>query len=314
MTKQRNIKILLFWMVSWIFITNLFVVIRFVGFNWAEKILPWSESEYIVIFAQASFAGIFIGLFFGFLDIQLNKYNAFHRISFGSLVLIKTSLSFVAAILGLALVFYFAAYYNFNSHNLAIERTKLFFSGSYFMVMMIYFYYNNLLLNFIRQVNDKFGRGNIINIFFGNYYKPIEQERIFIFIDLKSSTQYAEILGHENYSRLIQDCFYDITPVVYRTEGKIYQYVGDEIVLTWKAHPENFKNAVKLFYGYKKKIQKRADYYKEKYGFVPEFKAGLNSGKVMVAEVGVLKKEIAYHGDVLNTASRIQMECNVYQK
>ncbi|CAN5194813.1 hypothetical protein BH23BAC1_BH23BAC1_39130 [soil metagenome] len=314
MTKLRNFYILLFWTISWFFLANFFVLIRFVGFNWAEKILTWSQSEYSIIFSQASFAGTFIGLFFGLLDIILSKYNALHRISFGSLVLLKSILSLIAAILGLALVIYFAAYINIGSHQLAMERTILFFTGSYFLVIMIYFLYNNLLLNFIRQVNDKFGRGNIIKIFFGNYYHPVEEERIFIFIDLKSSTQYAERLGHENYSRLIQDCFYDITPVAYRTKGKIYQYVGDEVVLTWKAIPENYRNAVKLFYGFKKKILKRADYYKEKYGFVPEFKAGLNSGKVMVAEVGVLKKEIAYHGDVLNTTTRIQMECNFYQK
>lgn len=32
------------------------------------------------------------------------------------------------------------------------------------------------------------------------------------------------------------------------------------------------------------------------------------------AEVGEIKKELAYHGDVLNTAARIQSKCNEYQK
>jgi adenylate cyclase len=32
-----------------------------------------------------------------------------------------------------------------------------------------------------------------------------------------------------------------------------------------------------------------------------------------VAEVGELKKELAYHGDIINTASRIQEMCNQYQ-
>ena len=40
----------------------------------------------------------------------------------------------------------------------------------------------------------------------------------------------------------------------------------------------------------------------------------MNCGTVTVAEVGELKKEIAYHGDVLNTASRIQDKCNEYDK
>ena len=40
------------------------------------------------------------------------------------------------------------------------------------------------------------------------------------------------------------------------------------------------------------------------------FKAGLNVGKVMTVEVGVVKRDIAYHSDVLNTAARIQGMCN----
>jgi len=44
---------------------------------------------------------------------------------------------------------------------------------------------------------------------------------------------------------------------------------------------------------------------------VPEFKAGVNFGLVTVAEVGEIKREIAFHGDVLNTAARIQWLCNL---
>jgi adenylate cyclase len=52
----------------------------------------------------------------------------------------------------------------------------------------------------------------------------------------------------------------------------------------------------------------------DKFGIIPEFKAGLHLGKVTVAEVGEIKKELAYHGDVLNTAARIQGKCNDFQK
>jgi adenylate cyclase len=52
----------------------------------------------------------------------------------------------------------------------------------------------------------------------------------------------------------------------------------------------------------------------KKYGLVPFFKAGLNVGDVTIAEVGQIKREIAFHGDTLNTASRIQGKCNEYKK
>jgi adenylate cyclase len=44
------------------------------------------------------------------------------------------------------------------------------------------------------------------------------------------------------------------------------------------------------------------------------FKAGLYFGKVVSAQIGDLKREIVYNGDVLNTTARIQAECNTYQR
>jgi adenylate cyclase len=50
------------------------------------------------------------------------------------------------------------------------------------------------------------------------------------------------------------------------------------------------------------------------YGFVPEFKAGVHVGVVTAVEVGEVKRNIAYHGDAINTAARIQSVCNKYNK
>ena len=40
----------------------------------------------------------------------------------------------------------------------------------------------------------------------------------------------------------------------------------------------------------------------------------MHGGKLIVTEVGTIKKEIAYHGDVINTTARIQGECNKYEE
>jgi adenylate cyclase len=136
-----------------------------------------------------------------------------------------------------------------------------------------------------------------------------------MFMDLRSSTTYAEKLGHTKYSRLIQDCFSDLTETVTRHNAQIYQYVGDEVVLTWDlAKGLDNNNCINAFFCYDKTLQQRGGHYKKYYGVIPEFKAGVNLGDVMVAEVGELKKEIAYHGDALNTAARIQEKCNEFAK
>ena len=110
--------------------------------------------------------------------------------------------------------------------------------------------------------------------------------------------------------------FFYLSDLVVKYQGVIYQYVGDEAVITWKVkRKENFNNSVLLYFAFKKLLDRKSDFYLKKYGIIPIFKAAVNSGKVMVAEVGGnLKSEIAYHGDVLNTASRMLELCKVYDE
>lgn len=180
----------------------------------------------------------------------------------------------------------------------------------------IYFYI--LLTDFfmvvLRQVNLMLGKNNLGKLLGGKFYTPREEERIFMFLDLQSSTQLAEKLGHIKYSMLLQDCFNDLG-VVMENEAEIYQYVGDEAILTWPLQDGLRKqNCIRAYFSFKKRLSEKKDYYLETYGSIPFFKAGLNTGVVTVTEVGRYKKEIAYHGDTLNTAARIQAKCNHFEK
>ncbi len=53
--------------------------------------------------------------------------------------------------------------------------------------------------------------------------------------------------------------------------------------------------------------------HENKYQVIPEFKAGLHYGMVTAGEIGSMKRDIVYSGDVLNTTSRIQEQCNYYK-
>ena len=162
-------------------------------------------------------------------------------------------------------------------------------------------------------MNDKFGPGVILPMFLGKYRKPREEERIFMFMDLKSSTTYAEKLGHLKYSEMIQRCFLDLNKVIPSYYVEVYQYVGDEVVLTWPIE-EGVKNmnCLNFYFAFKERLHDQKDKYEGDFGLLPEFKAGLHAGKITVAEVGDIKREIAYHGDTINTAARIQQLCNKY--
>jgi adenylate cyclase len=190
-----------------------------------------------------------------------------------------------------------------------------FLSSLRLLAVMVYWAFFVSLALFLLQISQKFGQGVLIHFLIGKYHQPKEEVRIFMFLDLTSSTTYAEQLGHLKYSQLIQDCFFDLTDVVVNRNAEVYQYVGDEVVLTWE-QKDGVKNnnCLNVFFDYDRVIQERSEYYKGKYNVVPEFKAGANVGSVTVAEVGEIKKDLAYHGDALNTAARIRSLCNEAKK
>lgn len=133
-----------------------------------------------------------------------------------------------------------------------------------------------------------------------------------MFLDLRNSTAIAEKLGEQKYFNFIRQVYKDITPAILNSQGEIYQYVGDEVVISWppKTGIRN-SNIIKCFFEIQESLKVRGPYYDKEYdGIRPEFKAGLHYGNVMAGEVGVLKREIAYSGDVLNTTARIQAKCN----
>ena len=87
------------------------------------------------------------------------------------------------------------------------------------------------------------------------------------------------------------------------------------MVLTWNArYALQDLNCVKIYFTFNRIIQQKAAYFEAEYGLVPEFKVGLNSGEVTTAEIGIIKRDIGYYGDTINTASRIQDLCNEYNK
>ena len=190
-----------------------------------------------------------------------------------------------------------------KSGNPTVQKTIL--------VAFVYAAVVNLVVDFVRQVDRKLGPSELAKFITGKYHKPREEERVFMFLDLTSSTSHAERLGHIRYSRLLQDCFFDLTDVVTRYQAEVYQYVGDEVVLTWKL---NGKSEMSRFldarFAFRDILQEKEEYYRSTYGFVPEFKTGAHLGRVTVAEVGEIKREIAFHGDVLNTTARITSKCN----
>lgn len=180
-------------------------------------------------------------------------------------------------------------------------------------------YWNNMLTIFpllliiisVLDINTLHRKGELVKYMSGVYHKPREVERMFMFVDMKSSTSIAEKIGNLKFGQLLQDFFSDVSDPIYSTKGEVYGFVGDEIIITWKyKHAVESNQCIRCFFEMQRSVRLKSEKYLKKYGIVPEIKAGMHSGKVVIMGVGDQKKEIVYLGDVLNTTSRIQAECN----
>lgn len=169
----------------------------------------------------------------------------------------------------------------------------------------------SLVSNFMDELHRKLGRDAIYNLVLGKYHQVKQEERLFLFIDLNNSTDIAEEMGELEYSHFLQDYFYDISEPIARYFGRVYQYVGDEAVITWPLKKGlRFAVCIRCFFAIQKQIKRYESYYQQRYGRIPSFKAALHGGTVVVSEVGKYKSEIAYHGDVLNTTARMLSKCH----
>lgn len=266
-------------------------------------------------FLLALILSILFGLSFGMIEYYLEN-RIFRRKSLGRVMILKAILSFIVSLI----LFYIIKYVLFEKliapmidlSNIKVNEE----SWKYiFYLFLLHTFFMNAIISFINQMNKKFGPGILVPLLLGKYRSPKEEERVFMFMDLQSSTSIAENLGHIKYSAFIQESFMDINDVVPKFRAEIYQYVGDEIVISWTIS-EGLKDlsCIAFYFACEAQFNKRASVYQSEFGTVPKFKAGVHLGKVTAVEIGEIKRDIAYHGDTLNTAARIQSVCNDYGK
>ncbi|QNJ98450.1 adenylate/guanylate cyclase domain-containing protein [Constantimarinum furrinae] len=268
-------------------------------------------------FKQAFTANLIVGVSAGLIGglITVNLMEKWLRVyPFGRALLFIT-ITYIAAALMVSTIG--ALYYYSEKLGMPFYSDPVlfdvyqFFGTWLFLKNFIVWLFVVVVTLIIFMVNDKYGPGVFPDYLMGRYFMPKHERRIFMFADIKNATGIAETLGEEKYFNFLKDFFRDIAPAIVQTRGEVYQYVGDEIVVSWKMkHGLKNGNAVQCYYSMKKIIKYKKRRYIRKYDTYPEFKVGFHFGSVMVGEIGQIKRDIAFSGDVLNTTSRIQAMCN----
>jgi adenylate cyclase len=87
------------------------------------------------------------------------------------------------------------------------------------LILVVYTLVIYSLLVFFLQINQLLGEGVLWKFISGKYQKPHEEERIFMFLDMKSSTTIAEKLGHIRFYTLLNELFHQVSQPVLETES-----------------------------------------------------------------------------------------------
>lgn len=280
-----------------------------IGFLFTTRSFGFDETRMI----KGMIGGLVITLSIGYLEFFVFKNN-FKKLRFSVALLIRI-VSYVTVI-SIAVIIIWVTHES-SANGVSFFTTlkgndfrHFIFEGDFKTILLFSVFYC-FLINFFIQLNTLLGKNVLLIYLSGKYHKPIEEERVFMFLDLTSSTTIAEKLGPFVYHKFINSYFFDIDEPIVESKGEIYQYVGDEVVISWKNN-SGFEdaNCIRCYFNIRSRIDELSDIYKELYGVIPDFKAGLHCGKIVTGEVGDSKKEIVFHGDVLNTAARIMTQCN----
>lgn len=254
-----------------------------------------------------------VGVFMGTILFLLQEfvYPRFFQ-SYGILLttLLRSLLFIIVCFIGLLIVLELNKVHYIRIDNLFALQVN----AKWLICFTTYCLIVNIFITLLQAFSRRLGNNYFKSLLRGNYRIPVVEYRVFMFLDMCSSATVAEEVGHYNYSLLLQECFADLSEILLEYDAEVYQYVGDEAVLTWKVK-EGFKRqeCIGLYEAFAVRVLEKKELYQRKFGLMPRFKASINEGLVTVAEIGQIKTEIAYHGDVLSTAARVRDLCNDYK-
>lgn len=312
-TKWKIGRILPFGII-WLCFAFIFLFIEYAAtdrFSFATEGVV-KPNEAVLLFALIAIT--IIGLVVGTLDLfYLNKW--FIKASFSQRIFGKTVFYILFLFFIISLTFPIATSIELSAPIFSKEvwlKYSDFLSSITFLSTCFQLGVSLMASLLYAEISGNIGHQVLLNFFSGKYHKPKEEVRIFMFLDMKNSTAIAEQLGHIQYFNFLKLYYQSISPPLINFSGELYQYVGDEMVVSWTLNNgKKNNNCLECFFAMKAALLKMESTFQETFGFTPTFKAAIHTGKTTIGEIGSIKKEILFSGDVLNTTARIQAQCNL---
>lgn len=138
-----------------------------------------------------------------------------------------------------------------------------------------------------------------------------------MFADIRGFTSLSETHSAEEVSRLLNEYFTEIEPVITKHNGVINKFIGDAVLVIFgepiqdKFHA---KNAVLCAYALNKKVKQIQERWIEEGKPKIDIGIAINTGEAFVGNVGTVNRfEYTVIGDAVNIASRIEDYNKIYK-
>jgi adenylate cyclase len=178
---------------------------------------------------------------------------------------------------------------------------KTFWSAAIYSVAFL------VLANLVQGIANIIGPRAFLNFISGRYHSPVEENRFVLFVDIAGSTGLAERLGGVGIHRFLDRTFRLLTLSVVDYRGEVLDYVGDEIIVTWRENSGAIDcRPLRCFMAMREALALAASQFEREFGSVPRIRGSLHFGPVIVGEIGDVKRAIVFNGDVMNTAARLE--------
>jgi adenylate cyclase len=164
-----------------------------------------------------------------------------------------------------------------------------------------------ILANLVIGIANIIGPRAFLNFITGRYHSPVEENRFVLFVDIAGSTGLAERLGGIAIHRLLDRTFRLLTLAVVDYRGEVLNYVGDEVIVTWRERDGAVDcRPLRCFVAMRDELSLASSQFEREFGTVPRIRGSLHFGPVIVGEIGDVKRAIVFNGDVMNTAARLE--------
>jgi adenylate cyclase len=138
-----------------------------------------------------------------------------------------------------------------------------------------------------------------------------------LFSDVENYTGFSEKLPPEEVVRILNEYLAEMTGLVMEHEGTLDKFIGDGIMVFWGAPLQQSNHAelaVDCALRMRAKMEEMRSYWQDSGQAPLALRIGINSGEVIVGNIGVAGKKMEYTaiGDNVNLASRLESINKLY--